>query len=147
LWAERPPEMREGARRAVKPPVAKRKVARKAVKPPAAKRRPRAQAGQDFASNGFLALPVAKEAAKATITPERTETIQDLYEMATGLPAFSGNTLATVFDTILHKAPTSAVRLNPNLPVEPEQIKTRRWRKTASWAIRALRKWAGLVRI
>jgi hypothetical protein len=74
LWAERPPEMREGARRAVKPPVAKRKVARKAVKPPAAKRRPRAQAGQDFASNGFLALPVAKEAAKPTIAPERTET-------------------------------------------------------------------------
>jgi hypothetical protein len=64
--------------------------------------------------------------------------------MATGLPAFSGNTLATVFDMILHKAPTSAVRLNPNLPVEPEQIKTRRWRKIASCAIRALRKWAGV---
>jgi Tol biopolymer transport system component/tRNA A-37 threonylcarbamoyl transferase component Bud32 len=45
-----------------------------------------------------------------------------LYEMATGLPAFSGNTTAMVFDAILHKAPSSAVRLNPNVPVALEQI-------------------------
>jgi Tol biopolymer transport system component/tRNA A-37 threonylcarbamoyl transferase component Bud32 len=45
-----------------------------------------------------------------------------LYEMATGLPAFSGNTSAMVFDAILHKAPASAARLNLNLPVELEQI-------------------------
>jgi serine/threonine protein kinase/Tol biopolymer transport system component len=45
-----------------------------------------------------------------------------LYEKATGRPAFSGNTAAMVFDAILHKAPTSAVRLNPDLPAELDQI-------------------------
>jgi Tol biopolymer transport system component len=45
-----------------------------------------------------------------------------LYEMATARPAFSGNTSVLVFDAILHKAPTSAVRLNPQMPLELEPI-------------------------
>jgi serine/threonine protein kinase/tetratricopeptide (TPR) repeat protein len=44
-----------------------------------------------------------------------------LYEMATGARAFKGNTTAVIFDSILHAAPISPVRLNPELPVELER--------------------------
>jgi Tol biopolymer transport system component/tRNA A-37 threonylcarbamoyl transferase component Bud32 len=45
-----------------------------------------------------------------------------LYEMATGRQAFPGSTAAAVFDGILHKAPTSPVQLNAELPVKFEEI-------------------------
>jgi serine/threonine protein kinase len=45
-----------------------------------------------------------------------------LYEMATARQAFSGVTSAVVFDSILHKAPVSPVRLNPEIPAELDRI-------------------------
>jgi Tol biopolymer transport system component/predicted Ser/Thr protein kinase len=45
-----------------------------------------------------------------------------LYEMATARQAFSGTTSAVIFDQILHGAPVSPVRLNPEVPLELERI-------------------------
>ena len=45
-----------------------------------------------------------------------------LYEMATGLQPFRGETSAVIFKAILDTAPVAAVRLNPGLPAEFERI-------------------------
>lgn len=59
-----------------------------------------------------------------------------LYEMATGFLPFTGDSTGGVFDAILHKEPTEAVRLNTAVPVELQRISSiSHWRKTGSCGI------------
>jgi len=45
-----------------------------------------------------------------------------LYEMATGVPAFSGNTSGVIHEAILNRVPISPLRLNLDLPPKLEEI-------------------------
>jgi Tol biopolymer transport system component len=45
-----------------------------------------------------------------------------LYEMCTGMLPFRGDTTGAMFDSILNRAPASALRLNPDIPVGLEHV-------------------------
>jgi serine/threonine protein kinase len=45
-----------------------------------------------------------------------------LYEMATGIVPFRGDTSAVIFDAILNREPTAAVRVNSNLSSKLEEV-------------------------
>ena len=54
-----------------------------------------------------------------------------LYEMATGTVAFSGATMALIFDGIMHAEPAPATSLNPRLPLAIDNILSKALEKDA----------------
>ena len=87
--------------------------------------------GQSVADTAFgdLTMPGSSVGTAAYMSPEqaRGETVDArtdvfalglvLFQMATGRPAFSGATLATVFDAVLNHTPPFATSIAPRVPV------------------------------
>lgn len=55
-----------------------------------------------------------------------------LYEMVTGVPAFSGNNLGLLLSSILHRAPTPPSQVHPGVPAAVERVIARAMQKNSA---------------
>ena len=78
---------------------------------------------------------MSPEQARGQITDARTDLFSlgtVLYQMATGVLPFQGDTSAVIFDSILNREPAPLIQTNPSVPAEADRVVGRASRKIAS---------------